>query len=114
MPEMHLSQPGFTNSDCGPFTNNKEQIQKLKKKKTGDPRNTYPNELDKACFQHDFVYRDFKDLARRQLLINHYILLIKPNMMNTKEILLHWFTNFSIKMPLRLTDGQELNLKISN
>ena len=33
MPEIHLSQPGFTYSDCGPFTNNKEQIQKLKKKK---------------------------------------------------------------------------------
>ena len=28
---MHLSQPGFTYSDCGPLTNNKEQIQKLKK-----------------------------------------------------------------------------------
>ena len=25
----------------------------------------YRNELDKACFQHDMVYGDFKDLARR-------------------------------------------------
>ena len=24
MPEMHLTQPGFTNSACGPFTKNKE------------------------------------------------------------------------------------------
>ena len=23
------------------------------------------NEVDKACFQHDMVYGDFKDLARR-------------------------------------------------
>ena len=30
---MHLSQPGFTYSDCGPLTNNKVQIQKLKKTK---------------------------------------------------------------------------------
>ena len=25
----------------------------------------YKNELDKACFQHDMVYGDFKDIARR-------------------------------------------------
>ena len=31
MPEMHLRQPGFTYSACGPFTKNKERIQKLKK-----------------------------------------------------------------------------------
>ena len=28
MPEMHLRQPGFTYSACGPFTNNKERIKK--------------------------------------------------------------------------------------
>ena len=32
MPEMHLKQPGFTNSACVPFTKNKERIQKLKEK----------------------------------------------------------------------------------
>ena len=31
MPKMHLKQPGFTYSSCGPFTKNKEQIQNLKK-----------------------------------------------------------------------------------
>ena len=31
MPEMHLKQPGFTYRACGPFTKNKERIQKLKK-----------------------------------------------------------------------------------
>ena len=30
-PEMHLKQPGFTYSTCGPFTKNKERIQSLKK-----------------------------------------------------------------------------------
>ena len=29
MPEMHLKQPGFTYSDCGPFTKNKERIEKF-------------------------------------------------------------------------------------
>ena len=30
MPEMHLKQPGFTYSACGPFTENKERIQNFK------------------------------------------------------------------------------------
>ena len=61
-PEMHLKQPGFTYSVCGPFTKNKERIQKFKE--TGDTSYIYKNELDKACFQHDMVYGDFKDLKR--------------------------------------------------
>ena len=63
MPEMHLKQPKFTYSACGLFTKNKERIQKFKE--TGDSRYIYRNELDKACFQYDMVYRDFKDLAKR-------------------------------------------------
>ena len=31
----------------------------------GDSRYICRNELDKACFQHDMVYGDFKDLIRR-------------------------------------------------
>ena len=34
-------------------------------KKQGDTNYVYKNELDKACFQHDMAYGDFKDLARR-------------------------------------------------
>ena len=63
MPEMHLRQPQFVYSTCGRFTKNKERIQKLKK--TGDTSYIYKNELDKACFQHDMTYGDFKDLAKR-------------------------------------------------
>ena len=29
MPQMHLKQPGFTYSACGPFTKNKERIEKF-------------------------------------------------------------------------------------
>ena len=29
MPEMHLKQPDFTYSACGPFTKNKERIKKF-------------------------------------------------------------------------------------
>ena len=60
---MHLKQPGFTYSACGPFTKNKERIQKFKE--TGDTSYIYKNELDKACFQHDMAYGDFKDIKRR-------------------------------------------------
>ena len=31
--EMHLKQPGFTYSVCGPYTKNKERIQKFKNRK---------------------------------------------------------------------------------
>ena len=60
---MHLKWPGFTYSACGPFTKNKERIQKFKE--AGDTSYIYKNELDKACFQHDMAYGDFKDLKRR-------------------------------------------------
>ena len=63
MPEMHLKQPGFTYSACGPFTKNKERIQKFKQ--TGDSRYIDRHELDKAFFQHDMAYGDFKDLTKR-------------------------------------------------
>ena len=63
MPEMYLKQPGLTYSPFSPFTKNKETIKLLKE--TGDSRYIYQNELDKAWFQHDVAYRDFKDLNRR-------------------------------------------------
>ena len=61
--EIHLKQLGFTYSACWSFTKNKERIQKFKER--GDSSYIYKNEFDKACFQHDMAYGDFKDLARR-------------------------------------------------
>ena len=63
MAEMHLRQPGFTYSPCRTFTKNKERIEKFKR--TGDSRYIYQKERDNACFQHDMVYGDFKDVTRR-------------------------------------------------
>ena len=54
---MHLKQLEFTCSVFGPFTKNKERIQKCIE--TGDTNYIYKNELDKACFQHDMAYGDF-------------------------------------------------------
>ena len=63
IPEMYLRQPGFTYSACGPFTKNKERIDKFMT--TGNTDFIYKNELDKACFQHDMAYGKSKDLVRR-------------------------------------------------
>ena len=63
MPEMHLKQPGFTYSACGPFTKNKERIEKFMQ--TGNTDFIYKYEFDKACFQHDMAYGKSKDLIKR-------------------------------------------------
>ena len=61
MPEMCLGQPGYTYSASVPFTKNEERIEKFKER--GDVRYINQNELDKACFEHDISYWDFKDSA---------------------------------------------------
>ena len=63
MPEMHLRQPQFIYTACGPFTRHKERIKKFKQ--SGDMLYIYRNELDKACFQHHSAYADNKDLINR-------------------------------------------------
>ena len=57
---MHLKQPVFTYSACGPFTKNKKRIQKFMQ--TGNTNYIYKNDLDKACFQHDIG--KYKDLTK--------------------------------------------------
>ena len=42
MVEMHLRQPGFAYSPCGPFTKNKERIQKFQEIR--DSRYIYKND----------------------------------------------------------------------
>ena len=59
--EIHLRQPGFAYSACRSFTKSKTKIQKFK----GDSRYIFRNQLDRACFQHDMAYPEFKDLPRR-------------------------------------------------
>ena len=63
VPEIHLRQPQFTYSACGPFTKHEQRIQKFRE--TGDTNYIYKNELDKACFIHDAAYSDSKDLTKR-------------------------------------------------
>ena len=63
MPEMHLKQPGFTYSACGPFTKIKERMEKFMQ--TGNIDFIYKNELDKSCFQHDMANRKSNALVKR-------------------------------------------------
>ena len=46
MTEMHLKQPRYTYSACGPFTKTKERIQKLKE--TGDTQQTFQRRFNVA------------------------------------------------------------------
>ena len=59
MPEMHLRQPQFVYSACGPFSRYQEKIKKC------DTRYIYRNDVDKVYFQHDSAYADNKDLINR-------------------------------------------------
>ena len=59
---MHLKQPGFTYSPCGPFTKNKDRTAKLTQ--TGNKIFIYKSNYDKACFQHDMAHCKYKDLNK--------------------------------------------------
>ena len=62
MPEMHLRQPGFTYSACGPFTKSKERIQKFKE--TGDASYIYKNELERYAFNMIWLMETLKILQK--------------------------------------------------
>ena len=104
IPEMHLRQPRFTYSTCVSFTKNKEWIKKFKE--TGDSRYIYWNELDKAYFQHDMAYGDFKDLNRRTFADNvlcdkAFNITKDPKYDRYNLDLPHWFIIFLIKRLLQ-------------
>ena len=65
MPEQHLKQPGFTYGACVPFTKHRERIKIFRK--TGNLKQLYREELDKACFAYNAAYSDSKDLAKRTI-----------------------------------------------
>ena len=87
VPKLHLKQPGFTYSACGPFSRNKEWIEKLML--TENTNFIYRNDLGKTCFQHNMAYGKSKDLAKRTQTkfwgIKHLKLRVIQNMMTIKE-----------------------------
>ena len=77
MLEMHLRQSWSNYSAFRPFTKNKETIQKFEK--TVDSRYIYQNELDKACFQYNMTYGDFKEQLLIKFWTIKHLILIKIN-----------------------------------
>ena len=65
MSKLHLKQPGFTSSVCGPLTKHCERIQNFREADNLKP--LYRNELDKASCAHDAAYSDSKELAKRTI-----------------------------------------------
>ena len=65
LPELHLKKSGFTYSACEPFTKHRGRIQKFRE--TGNLKHLYRNTIYKACFAHDAVYSDSKDLDKRTI-----------------------------------------------
>ena len=63
MAEMHLRQPDLRIVLVDQLQKIKNELKRFKE--AGDSRYIYQNELDKACFQHDMAYGDFKDLNGR-------------------------------------------------
>ena len=109
MPEIHLKQPVFTYSACGPFTKNKERIERFMQ--TGNADFIYKNEFDKACFQHDMAYGKSKDLIKRTqsgkvLKYKAFKIASNPKYNGYQRGLLSVVSDFLIKNRLRL-----INLK---
>ena len=117
MPKMHLRQPQFVYSACGPFTRHKERITKFKQ--TGDTRYIYRNELDKACFQHDSAYADHKDLINRTksdkvLRDTAYNIASNPEYDGYQRGLASMVYNFFDKMSMRSGTVKPSSLKSSS
>ena len=69
MPEMHLSQPGFTYSACGLFTKTKREYKNLKKQEIKDMfiKTNYIN----PAFNMIWLMEIFRIYIEKQLLIKY-------------------------------------------
>ena len=105
MPKMHLRQPRFTYSACGPFFKTKKEYKNLKKQEILDIF-IRKNQI-KPAFNMISSMEILGIFLEEQLLINYYVImhltLLKiQNMMGIKEVLLQWFISFLIKSLLVL------------
>ena len=100
MSKLHLKQPGFTYSVCGPFTKHCERIKKIRE--IDNLKHLYRNELDKACFAHDQQILIVKIYQRGLFQIGFskiepIKLLEIVNMMCIKERQQIWYITFLIR-----------------
>ena len=90
IPEMHLRQPIFTYSACGPFTKNKERMQKYIE--TVDLRYiniTWSTKMLKIYLEEQYVMEYYP--------IKYLILLKIKNVIDINMELLQWFIHFLLK-----------------
>ena len=99
IPQMHLKQPEFTYSACGPFTKNKERIQKFKE--TGDSKYILKTSQIYLEFNMTWLIEILRIYIEEQSWIKYYVIkhliqLKTPNMMDINVDLLQWFISFLI------------------
>ena len=106
MPEIHLKQPRFSYSACGPFTKNKERILKFKElKKQGNQDIFIKPNFTIPVLSAIWYMEILQIYLEKQLLIKYYVTkhLISLEIQNAMNIT-QWFKTFSIK-GLLLTKG---------
>ena len=106
MPEIHLKQPRFSYSACGPFTKNKERILKFKElKKQGNQDIFIKPNFTIPVFSAIWLMEILQIYLEKQLLIKYYVTkhLISLEIQNAMNII-QWFKTFSIR-GLLLTRG---------
>ena len=116
---MHLRQPQFTYSACGPFTKHKQRIQKFKE--TGDTNYIYKNELDKACFAHGAAYSDSKDLTKRtvadKILRDKAFNIAKDPKYDGYQrglaSMVYKFSDSKVALPDKKSEGSRVNTKLA-
>ena len=92
MSEMHLTQPGFADTACGPFI----EIKKIKKFKE---RGNSQYIAQYLALNVVWLMEILKIFLEEQLLIKcvviKFLILLKIKyMMNIKEVFFQWFINF--------------------
>ena len=117
-PVMHLRQPGFTYSVCGPFTKKtKKEYKNSKKQKIHDifMKTNWIKLVFKMTWLMEILIFKRTRTVKEQLLIKHLILLKIQNMDVTVD-LLQWFINFLIKnlnwLQINLLQVEQLKTKL--
>ena len=98
MPEMHLNQPGFTYSACGPFTKHAERIKKFKRRV-----------IRRIFLKMSWIKHVLNMIVRIQItkicLIGHMKLRVIVNMMVIREVWQVWCTSLLIRKAVGVVLG---------
>ena len=102
MPTMHLIEPGFAYSTCGPFTKTKSRPQKIKRDRRFQ---LYLLKWTRFFFQHKRAYRYFKDLPRK---------ITSGKALRDKALLCMTNINVDLHQKISEISGKSENQKLEN